>query len=101
MLLHFKRCGHCKALQPEWERASKVLEDNRQFILGRVNCDATGKTLCRKANVEIYPDVRLYRHGKFIETYNGERRAGNLTIIFVILYDRYLVSGVVILYSNV
>ena len=75
--IYLKRCGHCKALQPEWERASKVLEDNRQYILGRVNCEGTGKTLCQKAKVEIYPDIRLYRHGIFIETYGGERKAGN------------------------
>eukprot|EP00111_Clytia_hemisphaerica_P007855 TCONS_00022828-protein len=78
ILFYMPWCGHCKALQPEWEKASKVLEDNREYVLGRSNCDGSGKPLCQKVNVEMYPDIRLYRHGKYIESYEGDRKAESI-----------------------
>ena len=29
----------------------------------------------------MYPDIRLYRHGKFIESYEGERKAGEKLLV--------------------
>ena len=40
-ILFYFRCKHCQALQPEWETVEKVLENNREYILGKVtylNC---------------------------------------------------------------
>lgn len=41
-----------------------------------MNCDESGKSLCDKFQIAMFPDVKLFRHGKFIEEYEGERKAG-------------------------
>ena len=53
-----------------------ALEEKKQYVLGRVNCQDSGKTLCEKFEIKIYPTVSLFRHGSFQENYVGERTAG-------------------------
>jgi len=73
---HFSfRCPHSKAVQPEWEKASQVLEQQKQYVLGRCNCDGSGKTLCEEFKVSKYPNITLFRHGVFQESFDG-RTAG-------------------------
>ena len=76
------RCRHSKNLQPEWEKLAQTLEQKKQYVLGRANCEESGKSLCDRFNISMYPDIRLYRHGKFQESYDGERTAGKSCMFF-------------------
>ncbi|XP_047139564.1 uncharacterized protein LOC124815218 isoform X2 [Hydra vulgaris] len=71
-------CRHCQALQPEWEKATQILAENREYVMGKVNCWESGKSLCDKLKIAMYPEIRLYRHGVYTETYEGERTAAAL-----------------------
>ena len=79
---HQSRCPHSKAIQPEWEKASIALEEKKQYVVGRVNCQDSGKTLCEKFEIKIYPTVSLFRHGTFQENYAGPRTAGKEILLF-------------------
>eukprot|EP00794_Sanderia_malayensis_P010032 gene10032-11057_t len=68
-------CHHCQDLAPEYEKAAIALAQNREFILGKVDCVGAGKTLCDRFNVQMYPSIKLFRHGQFKEDYQGERNA--------------------------
>jgi len=74
-------CGHCKALEPEYERAAKMLKG--QVKLAKV--DATvEQELAAKFNVKGYPTIKVfdYGEGKSIKNaydYQGERTADAIT----------------------
>ena len=71
------RCGHCKALAPEWEKAAKDLKGGVK--LGAV--DATVHTnLAQQYGVKGYPTIKLFPAGKKgkPKDYNGPREGSSL-----------------------
>lgn len=68
-------CGHCKALQPEYEKAAKRLhEENAVTLLAKV--DATEyQPLARKYSVSGYPTLKYFVDGALDspQEYNGGR----------------------------
>lgn len=74
-------CGHCKALEPEYEQAAKNLKG--QVKLGKV--DATvEQELAARFDVRGYPTVKVFGYGegksyKSAYDYPGERTAAAIT----------------------
>lgn len=68
----FSRCGHCKSLAPEYEKAAKVLkESDPPVLLGAV--DATVETdLASKFDVSGYPTLKFFKKGAVVD-YDGPR----------------------------
>ena len=66
------RCGHCKSLAPEYEKAAKVLkESDPPVLLGAV--DATVETdLASKFDVSGYPTLKFFKNGAVVD-YDGPR----------------------------
>lgn len=68
-------CGHCKALEPEWEALSMRLHGSGT---GALSIDATAVTdLAALYEVEGYPTLLLLSAGRVFE-YRGERTADDM-----------------------
>lgn len=72
-------CGHCKNLQPAYEKAAKNLEGLAQ--VAAVNCDDDdNKAFCGQFGVQGFPTLKIVRPGSkkgkpVVEDYQGERTA--------------------------
>ncbi|KAK4565289.1 hypothetical protein LTR86_003906 [Recurvomyces mirabilis] len=72
-------CGHCKSLQPAFEKAAKSLSGLAK--VGAVNCDAEeNKPFCGTMGVKGFPTLKIVRPGKkvgrpSVEEYQGGRTA--------------------------
>lgn len=68
-------CGHCKRFAPTFHDLAddnRHLEDSSNFHIARVNCIAQGD-LCTRHNIDAYPSLELFREGRWIESYIGDR----------------------------
>ena len=64
MLLYI-RCGHCKRMLPEFEKAAKELKTAREGAIPLAKVDATVETdLATKYEVDKYPTIKVLRKGK-------------------------------------
>ncbi|EEY23823.1 disulfide-isomerase A6 [Verticillium alfalfae VaMs.102] len=72
-------CGHCKNLQPAYEKAAKSLEGLAK--VAAVDCDDdANKPLCGQFGIQGFPTLKIIRPGKksgkpAVEDYNGPRTA--------------------------
>ncbi|CDU25546.1 probable proteine disulfate isomerase [Sporisorium scitamineum] len=68
-------CGHCKALAPEYEKASTELLADK-IKLAKVDCTEEN-ALCAEHNVEGFPTLKVFRNGSPSD-YNGNRKADGI-----------------------
>ncbi|PLW47988.1 hypothetical protein PCANC_09373 [Puccinia coronata f. sp. avenae] len=68
-------CPHCKHFAPTWiELVDKMKPRQLDGLnMGQVDCIAQGD-LCIRLDVDYYPQMKLYEDGKFIESYNGDKK---------------------------
>jgi protein disulfide-isomerase A6 len=75
-------CGHCKNLQPAYEKAAKSLEGLAK--VAAVDCDDdSNKPFCGQFGVQGFPTLKIIRPGKkpgkpIVEDYNGQRTAKDI-----------------------
>ena len=70
------RCGHCKRLAPEYEKAATTLAaDDPPIPLAKVDCPANN-ALCSEYGVTGYPTLKIFRGGEYSSDYQGPRSAG-------------------------
>ena len=73
------RCGHCKRLKPEFQKAASVLAANDPPVtLAQVDCTDVGKDTCGRFEVSGYPTVKIFRNGELSSDYSGPREAGGI-----------------------
>ncbi|KAI8456834.1 thioredoxin-like domain-containing protein [Phakopsora pachyrhizi] len=68
-------CGHCKALKPEYHHAATELKEH-SIPLGVVDCTADAD-LCSTHEIQGYPTLKVFSHGKASE-YGGTRKADGI-----------------------
>lgn len=80
LLLNFiTRCGHCKRLKPEFEKAASLLKSNDPPItLAKVDCTEGGKSTCNKFSVQGYPTLKIFKNGEVSSEYNGPRESAGI-----------------------
>lgn len=74
------RCGYCKTFSPEFEKASKLIQDKLNIEIKKISVDTpTGAELFMKMvpGESGVPTVVLDVDGK-IYKYNGDRTAGSV-----------------------
>jgi protein disulfide-isomerase A1 len=54
-------CGHCKALAPEYDKASLELEGKNAGVLAKVDCTEE-RDICNQHDVQGFPTVKLFRN---------------------------------------
>jgi protein disulfide-isomerase A6 len=83
-------CGHCKALEPEWNQAAADMKGKVKFA----KVDATENTdLARKFGVQGYPTIKYFDYGeksspRDAKPYEGAREAAGLKAFASDLLDK-------------
>ena len=67
------RCGHCKALAPEYEEAATTLKE-KNIALAKIDCTEEAD-LCQSFGVEGYPTLKVFRGLNNHSPYGGQRKA--------------------------
>jgi len=71
-------CGHCKALAPTWEKlAEEMATKHPEVIVAEVDCTVDRPT-CTENGVQGFPTVLLFRGGKLLDEYNGNRKQDDM-----------------------
>tara|TARA_B100000795_G_scaffold268596_3_gene255884 strand:- start:2834 stop:3256 length:423 start_codon:yes stop_codon:yes gene_type:complete len=67
-------CGHCKNMQPEWDKFEKKSSvPTKTMVAGKNDTEA------KKWNVSGYPTILMVQAGKVIDTFTGERNVAGLS----------------------
>eukprot|EP00123_Amoebidium_parasiticum_P010657 comp20236_c0_seq2/m.25241 comp20236_c0_seq2/g.25241 ORF comp20236_c0_seq2/g.25241 comp20236_c0_seq2/m.25241 type:complete len:423 (-) comp20236_c0_seq2:374-1642(-) len=83
-------CGVCKSIKLQYINAGHLLRDkNSGARLAEVDCEAN-QEICRKANVQSYPTINIYRNGTLFEVYNRARTDVDIAHYFNVLEARIL-----------
>jgi protein disulfide-isomerase A6 len=87
-------CGHCKNLQPAYEKAAKSLAGLAK--VGAVDCDEeSNKPFCGGFGVQGFPTLKIIKPGKtpgkpIVEDYNGPRTAKGIVDALVDKIPNYV-----------
>jgi len=72
MVFCIYRCGHCKALKPDWDKLGKQYKDSGSVLIVDVDCTADGQQTCQQYGVKGYPTLKYFL-GKKANDYQGAR----------------------------
>lgn len=56
-------CGHCKTLEPHWDRLAKELKGEANIKIAKIDADAN-KRIGGKFGVNSFPQIKLLTYGK-------------------------------------
>ncbi|MCD7456176.1 hypothetical protein HAX54_030791 [Datura stramonium] len=80
-IIHKLRCGHCKNLAPEYEKAASVLSSHDPpIVLAKIDAsDEANKGLAMEYQLQGFPTIKILRDGaKKVQEYNGPREADGI-----------------------
>ena len=77
ILFHWKDCGHCKKMMPEWEKFKKLNAHNTNFKIIAMEKDEASE-LIQKHNVQGFPTIIGTNNGKKVKEFDGEGSAEEL-----------------------
>lgn len=69
-------CPHSQALKPEYEKAATDLQTDN-IMLAEVDC-TVNEDICGKYNVQGYPTLQIFRHGRPSDIYNSGRDSDSI-----------------------
>lgn len=70
-------CGPCQQLAPEWRRLAKMFKEVSNVNVGQVDCQQH-QHVCKAANVNSYPTIRIYVKSTFHAHSGWQRDADSL-----------------------
>mmetsp|Transcript_82778 Transcript_82778/g.165546 ORF Transcript_82778/g.165546 Transcript_82778/m.165546 type:complete len:566 (+) Transcript_82778:2-1699(+) len=84
VMFHAFDCGHCKAIEPEFEDVASVVRPQHDLVLAMVDCD-TQRSIARRFEITGYPTFKWFEKGsiqadKFHLVHFGGRRMGDTFI---------------------
>jgi len=65
-------CGHCRQLQPDFDKLRKAFADTPNVVIGSLDCAGNAQSTCGQHSVQGYPTIKLLVNGKSMD-YNGGR----------------------------
>jgi len=70
-------CGHCKALEPKWDKLAEHFKDSEDVIIAKI--DATANEV-REVKVTGFPTLKLFKKGSANEVvdYSGARETEDM-----------------------
>lgn len=75
----YYRCGHCKRLAPTWEELARKFIQDSEISIAKVDCTLEeSKALCSEQEVDGFPTLFLYKDGRKISEYTGNRAIDDL-----------------------
>ncbi|KAM9991597.1 hypothetical protein ACTFIZ_005013 [Dictyostelium cf. discoideum] len=70
-------CGHCTKMKPAFAEVSQIAIEKNLGSLAAVDCGVS-KKVCEKFKIESYPNIYLFKDGKNVDKYNGDRSVNSL-----------------------
>ena len=64
-------CGHCKEMQPTYDKLASDYEDSGSVLIAEVDCDKQ-EEICEAAGVQGYPTLKYFLQGEQND-YEGSR----------------------------
>jgi protein disulfide-isomerase A1 len=74
-------CGHCKKLEPEYEKAASILSSNDPpVVLAKVDAsEEANKAIAQEFDIQGFPTIKILRNkGKSAQEYKGPREADGI-----------------------
>ena len=72
-------CGYCTQLAPKYEAAARTLSNNNHKDIVLIKVDATDPQFGAQHDIEGFPTLRVFKKGKMVGDYPGERSAEAIT----------------------
>merc|ERR1712189_134056 len=72
------QCGECTKLAPTFALVGSHFDKNKAVQLAEVDC-SQNQTLCRRYQIDGYPTLYLFKNGRPVEEYNGQRTVKDIT----------------------